>query len=482
MLVLVAFATYVLVIFAISALTKGRERSNSAFFLAGRTVPWWVVAIGMVGDSISGVTFVSVPGMVGASGMSYLQLCVGFFLGYVAISYILLPLYYRLQVTSIYEYLDQRYGRTTYRTGALFFLISKMFGAATKLYLVSLILQSFAFAPLGVPYPLTVLGLVVIIWLYTRIGGMGTIVWTDVLQTISLVVALTLMLYQLGDALGLGLGEMVQAVTDSPLSRVVHWEDWLAPNHLVKQLISGALIVIVMTGLDQNMMQKNLTCPSLSQARKNMLTYGFAFIPLNFLFLSLGILLLMYAQQYGITLPSKGDEILPYLVDGYLGNAVLIAFTLGITAASLSNADSALTSLTTSVCVDLLGMRGDEPQHRRMRDYIHVGICLTFALVVIAIAGLQQSSVLNTIFVAVSYTYGPLLGLFAFGLITERRVRERYTPYICIASPILSHLTSVGLSAVGYQMGYELLLVNGLLTMLGLYLTSTACPKVSQPT
>lgn len=480
MITLLAFAAYVLSIFAISLLSRGRERSNATFFLAGRAVPWWVVAIGMVGDSISGVTFVSVPGMVGASGMSYLQLCIGFFLGYVAITYILLPLYYRLRLTSIYQWLGMRYGRSTYRTGALFFLVSKLFGAATKLYLISLILQSLAFQPLGVPYPLTVLLLVGIIWLYTRIGGMGTIVWTDVLQTLALVLALVLMLAQLGSALELSPWGMWRTVMDSPLSQVFYWEDWLAPNHALKQVITGAFIVIVMTGLDQNMMQKNLTCRTLPEAQKNMLTYGFAFIPLNFLFLSLGILLLAYAQRYGIALPERGDEILPYLAEGYLGTAVLVCFTLGITAASLSNADSALTSLTTSVCIDLLGMQADEQDQlgRRTRDGIHLGLCLCFALLVLGISALQQSSVLDTIFTAVSYTYGPLLGLYAYGLITQRRVRDSYTPYICLLSPILSHLCSLALASVGYKMGYELLLLNGLITMLGLCLISQGRPAV----
>lgn len=481
MITLMAFVAYVLSIFAISLLSRGRERSNSTFFLAGRAVPWWVVAIGMVGDSISGVTFVSVPGMVRSASMSYLQLCIGFFLGYVIITYVLLPLYYRLRLTSIYQWLGMRYGRNTYRTGALFFLVSKLFGAATKLYLISLILQSLAFAPLGVPYPLTVLLIVGIIWLYTRIGGMGTIVWTDVLQTLSLVIALVLILFQLGSALELDLGGMVRTVAESPLSRVFYWEDWLAPNHALKQVITGAFIVIVMTGLDQNMMQKNLTCRSLPEAQKNMLTYGFAFIPLNFLFLALGILLLTYAQCYGIALPEKGDEILPYLAHGYLGTAVLVTFTLGITAASLSNADSALTSLTTSVCVDLLGMQGEEAKDRRTRDGIHLGICLLFALFVLGIAGLQQSSVLETIFTAVSYTYGPLLGLYAYGLYTRAQVRDAYTPYVCLLSPILSHVLSLSLASAGYKMGYELLLLNGLLTMLGLWLISRGKPTGVSP-
>lgn len=402
--------------------------------------------------------------------MSYIQLCMGFFLGYILVAYILLPLYYRLRVVSIYEYLLQRFGTRTYKTGAVFFLISKVFGASAKLYLVSLILQRLAFEALGIPYPLTVLALVMLIWLYTRRGGMGTIVWTDVLQTLCLVVALGLIIYEVASQMGLSLGEVVDIVRHSPMSKVFFMEDWLSPQHFVKQLLSGALIVVVMTGLDQNMMQKNLSCSTLLAAQKNMLSYGFSFIPLNYLFLVLGILLVHYAQSMGIALPERGDEILPLLASKHLGTAVSIFFTLGMTAASFSNADSALTSLTTSTCVDLMGMREDTPNLTRVREWVHLGVCLLFALMVLFIGSMQQSSVLNTIFVAVSYTYGPLLGLYVFGLLTSLQVNERYTPFVCLAAPLLSHATSLCLAEVGYKTGYELLLFNGLITMSGLWL------------
>lgn len=469
--ILITFCAYVLAIFAITWLSKGAKAGNEAFFLAGRSTPWWVVAIGMIGDTISGVSFVSVPGMVASADMSYLQLCIGFFLGYIVVAYVLLPLYYRLGLTSIYEYLGQRFGRISYKTGASFFIISKSFGAAAKLYLISLILQSLVFEHFAIPYPLTIFGLVALIWLYTQRGGMGTIIWTDVLQTLCLVVALVLIAWQVAVQLDFdSLSEGINAIRSNPHYKVFVWDDWLSPQHFVKQLLSGAFIVIVMTGLDQNMMQKNLTCPSLGEAQKNMLTYGFGFIPLNYLFLVLGILLLIYAQSQGITLPSKGDEILPYLASHYLGKLTLICFTLGITAASFSNADSALTSLTTSVCVDLMDMKDDSPRSTLWRKWIHLAISLGFALMILFIGGMQQSSVLNTIFVAVSYTYGPLLGLYAFGLFTKLQVQDRYTPYICILAPILSHLCSLALAEWGYKTGYELLLLNGLITMLGLWL------------
>ena len=469
--VLFTFCIYVLAIFFITRFSTSRQANNDTFFLAGRATPWWVVAIGMIGDTISGVSFVSVPGMVRLADMSYLQLCIGFFLGYIIVSYVLLPLYYRLGVISIYEYLGQRFGAVSYKTGAVFFLISKMFGAAAKLYLISLILQTLVFDYFSVPYPLTVLLLVGLIWLYTQGGGMGTIIWTDILQTIALFIALVLICVQIAIGLDLSnVGDLFSTVANNPHYRIFFWEDWLAPNHIVKQLLSGAFIVVVMTGLDQNMMQKNLTCKSLKDAQKNMLTYGFSFIPLNYLFLVLGILLLMYAEQQGIQLPTKGDEILPYLASNYLGKIVVVCFTLGITAASFSNADSALTSLTTSVCVDLLNMREDTAKTAKWRSWIHLGVATIFALLILFIGGMQQSSVLDTIFTAVSYTYGPLLGLYAFGLISQAKIKDRYSPIVCIISPFLSHLISMLLLNCGYKTGYELLLLNGLLTMLGLWL------------
>ena len=469
--VLLTFVLYLLFLFLITRLTR-REGSNADFFLAGRTTPWWIVAIGMLGDSISGVTFVSVPGMVRGMDMTYLQLVMGFFVGYIVIAYVLLPLYYRLQLVSIYTYLEQRFGRHSYRTGALFFLVSKLFGAAAKLFLITLILQQLVFAPLGVPYPVTVISVVAIIWLYTQRGGMGTIIWTDVLQTACLVLALILIIYVVSTELGLDVPGIVRLVRQDPHSRIFVFDDWTSPLYFWKQIVSGTFIVIVMTGLDQNMMQKNLTCRTLREARTNMLTYGFGFLPLNLLFLVLGILLLHYGEAHGLTLPERGDDILPFLASGHLGSWVLIFFTLGITAASFSNADSALTSLTTSVCTDLLGMKleGDETSQRK-RWWIHLGMCAAFALMVLFIGSIQQSSLLNTIFTAVSYTYGPLLGLYAFGLFTRRGVRDHLTPYLCLLSPFVSYGVSLALETIwSYKVGYEILLFNGLFTFLGLWL------------
>lgn len=469
--VLLTFLLYLLFLFGITWLTR-RRGTNSDFFLAGRSTPWWVVSIGMLGDSISGVTFVSVPGMVGSVSMSYMQLVLGFFLGYIIVAYVLLPLYYRLRLVSIYTYLERRFGERSYRTGAVFFLVSKLFGAAAKLFLITLILQSLVFAPLGIPYTVTVVGVVAIIWLYTQRGGMSTIIWTDVLQTLCLLAALGLMIYQVTHQLGLTGGELIRLVRDDPHSQILFFDDWRSPLYFWKQLISGAFIVVVMTGLDQNMMQKNLTCRTLVEARTNMLTYGFGFIPMNYLFLVLGVLLLHFAASRGLSLPGRGDEILPMLAAGPLGSWVTILFTLGITAASFSNADSALTSLTTSVCTDLLGMsERNQTEDRRRRWWIHLGVCVLFALMVLFIGSVQQSSLLNTIYTAVSYTYGPLLGLFAFGLFTHSAVRDRWVPYLCVLSPLVSYAVATSLDKLwGYHVGYEILLFNGLFTFLGLML------------
>lgn len=472
--ILMIMVAYLAIIILISYLSGKKNSSNETFFLANRVTPWYVVAIGMLGDSISGVTFVSVPGMVGGFDMTYMQLVFGFFFGYIVVAYVLLPLYYRLNLVSIYTYLERRLGVYSYKTGASFFLLSKMVGAAAKLYLIVLILQSLVFARMGVPFYVTVTGVVLIIWIYTRRSGMGTIIWTDVLQTVCLLTALGLIIWQVSSKLGFGLSDIVATVKASPHSRIFVFDDWHSRQNFFKQFLSGIFIVIVMTGLDQNMMQKNLTCRNLKEAQKNMLSYGFGFIPMNFLFLILGILLLAFAAQYQISLPIHSDEILPLLASHYLGVPALLCFTLGIVAASFSNADSALTSLTTSFCVDILGIEHNKKEDTRfIRNIVHFSICILFILIILFINYMGQTNILNTIYVAVSYTYGPLLGLFAFGLFSKRAVRDRLTPYICIMAPLLSYVVEWGLKSVfGYQVGYEILLFNGGVTFVGLMLIS----------
>ena len=477
---------YFALLLAISRWT-GRKATNDTFYRANRQSPWYMVAFGMVGASISGITFVSVPGMVLTTQMTYLQTCMGFIVGYIVVALVLLPLYYRLNLTSIYAFLGQRLGRVSHRTASSFFLLSKMAGAALKFYVVCLILQRFAFDALGVPFAVTVVGLVLLIWLYTRQGGIKTLVWTDSLQTLCLFTALLLIIYKVSAELGMTAGEVVSAVSNSELSRVFVLDDWVSKQNFWKQFLSGAFIVIVMTGLDQDMMQKNLTCKTLRGAQKDMCTYGVAFLPANLLFLSLGVLLTLWYQQQGIALPAQSDELLPTYITLHAAPSALpssllsfdfslleILFVLGIVAASFSSADSALTSLTTIYCVDIQE-KGDQ---EGLRKRVHLVMCAVFVLFILLFHVTNSTSLIDAIYTIVSYTYGPLLGLFAFGLLTRRSTRDRWTPYVAIASPVLCYLLDVAIGALtGYHFGYELLMLNGLLTFGGLYILSVGCPS-----
>ena len=429
----------------------------------------------MVGASISGVTFVSVPGMVLTSQMTYLQMCLGFIVGYIAIAFVLLPLYYGLQVTSIYTYLGQRLGNRSYLTGAWFFLISKMTGAAVRFYVVCIILQQFVFDPAGIPFAVNVVVMVILIWLYTRRGGIGTLVFTDSFQTVCLFTALVLIIMAVISQLHLSVGEAVSAIADSRMSRIFVFDDWVSPHNFWKQFLSGAFIAIVMTGLDQDMMQKNLTCKSLRDAQKDMCTYGMAFVPANLLFLALGVLLAMLA---GDVTGVKGDQLLPNFIQGAADNNISLAiyhlFILGILAASFSSADSALTALTTSFCVDILR----QPDNERLRKRTHIGMCLFFVVFILLFRAVNSTSLIDAIYTIASYTYGPLLGLFTFGLFTRSIPNDRLVPYICIVSPLLCYaLDAIAQQLWGYRFGYELLMLNGLLTFCGLLTTSTSCTR-----
>lgn len=429
----------------------------------------------MVGASISGVTFVSVPGMVLTSQMTYLQMCLGFIVGYIAIAFVLLPLYYGLQVTSIYTYLGQRLGNRSYLTGAWFFLISKMTGAAVRFYVVCIILQQFVFDPAGIPFAINVVVMVILIWLYTRRGGIGTLVFTDSFQTVCLFTALVLIIMAVISQLHISVGEAVSAIADSRMSRIFVFDDWVSPHNFWKQFLSGAFIAIVMTGLDQDMMQKNLTCKSLRDAQKDMCTYGMAFVPANLLFLALGVLLAMLA---GDVTGVKGDQLLPNFIQGAADNNISLAiyhlFILGILAASFSSADSALTALTTSFCVDILR----QPDNERLRKRTHIGMCLFFMVFILLFRAVNSTSLIDAIYTIASYTYGPLLGLFTFGLFTRSIPNDRLVPYICIVSPLLCYaLDAIAQQLWGYRFGYELLMLNGLLTFCGLLTTSTSCTR-----
>ena len=469
MIIAATVLIYFAVLWAVSRLTA-RQSSNEAFFRAERKSPWYMVAFGMIGASISGVSFISVPGMPVHINMYYLQMCLGFILGYFAIAYILLPIYYKLNLTTIYSYLRERLGIKAYKTGASFFLLSKMTRAAVSFYVVCMLLQRFVFEPLRIPFFITVVGMVALIWLYTHRGGVKTLVWTDTFQTFCLFGALILIIWQVANALGLSLSEAIKAVKESPYSKVFLFDDWLSKQNFWKQFLSGIFVVIVMTGLDQDMMQKNLTCKTLREAQKDMCTYGFFFVPANLLFLSLGVLLIMLTQQQGLAIPANTDDLLPmFAASGQLGTSVTILFTIGIVAACFSSADSALTALTTSFCVDLK----EKPHDERLRRRAHIGICLVFAAFILLFHSINSTNVIDAIYTLCSYTYGPLLGLFAFGLLTKRTPNDRFVPYIALASPIICFLIdNLTTHFTGYTFGYELLMLNGLLTFAGLWAAS----------
>ncbi|RGP08509.1 sodium:solute symporter [Parabacteroides gordonii] len=468
-------AIYFGILLLIAWITGRKSSSNDAFFLGNRKSPWYIVSIGMIGTSLSGVTFVSVPGMVRSIDMTYMQTVLGFFFGYILIAKVLLPLYYKLELTSIYSYLGDRIGRRSYKTGASFFLLSKIVGAAARLYLVVLILQHYVFSTWNIPFWVTVVISIFLVWLYTYRSGIKTIIWTDTLQALCLVAMLVVIIWKVKDSMELDMGGMIQTLADSPHFRIFEFDDWHSTQHFVKQFFSGIFITIVMTGLDQDMMQKNLSCKSLKDAQKNMYTYGFAFTPVNFLFLSLGVLLLSLAAQKNIALPALNDDILPmFCTSGILGHSILIFFTIGIIAAAFSSADSALTALTTSFCVDILGVEKEEARKaKRTRLMTHFLISILFAIIILIFKAVNSRSVIDAIYMIASYTYGPLLGLFVFGLFTKKHPRDKYVPYICILSPLICFATDYLVKQyTGYAFGYEMLMVNGAITFFGLWAAS----------
>ena len=446
-----------------------RGATNESFFRGDRRSRWYMVAFGMIGASISGVTFVSVPGMVIFSDMTYLQMCLGFVVGYLLVAFVLLPIYYRLNLTTIYSYLQGRFGRYSYKTGSVFFVMSKLIGASIRFYVAAFLLQRYLDTFIDIPFSLTAVLLVGLIWLYTRRGGIRTLVSTDVIQTVVMFVSLLLIIMAVIHHLDMGVGDAVKAIMNDSHSRIFVWDDWFSPRHFVKQFLSGIFVVIVMTGLDQDMMQKNLTCKSLRDAKKDMCTYGIAFLPANLLFLSLGVLLVLLTQMRGDALPEVTDELLPmYAVTGLLGQGAMMLFLLGIMSSAFSSVDSAMTALTTTVCVDWFERQNDE----RLRHWVHLGIAVSFVVFMIVFHAIGSKSVIDAIYTICGYTYGPLLGLFAYGLMTHRGLADRAVPFIAIVSPLLCWVLSVVVKdATGYVFGYELLLLNGLLTFFGLYIS-----------
>lgn len=481
--VIFIIALYFLVLIVIGRLTS-RNANNESFFLGNRQSPWYVVAFGMLGASLSGVTFISVPGYVGETQFSYLQLVMGYLLGYFVVANVLLPLYYRLNLTSIYTYLDSRFGFFSYKTGAVFFLISRLIGASFRLFLVATVLQITVFDSWNVPFLVTVLVTILLIWLYTNRGGIKTIIWTDTLQTAAMLTAVVLTIYFIAKQMDLSFGQMVQTIRDSEHSRIWFFDDWNDKRHFLKQFFSGAFITIVMTGLDQDMMQKNLSCKNLKDAQKNMYWYGFAFLPVNLIFLSLGVLLFIFAQQQGIAIPDQTDELFPIIAtQGYLPVVVSILFILGIVAAAYSSADSALTSLTTSFTVDILNPKGKtEEEVKSIRRRVHIAISIVMAAVIMVFKAVNNESVISAIFTVAGYTYGPLLGLYAFGLFTRFKVRDKWVPLVAIFSPVFCFFLSKYSATLfnGYEFGFELLMVNGAITFLGLLLLSRRGERVAK--
>ena len=473
--VLAAMAAYFLLLLFVSR-RSGSTNNNDTFFRAGHSSHWGMVAFGMIGASISGVSLVSVPGWVGTTGMTYLQMCFGFILGYAAVAFLLLPLYYRLRLTSIYGYLGQRFGQRAHRTGSLFFIISKLTGASARMYLACLVLHEFVARPLGIPFPLTVLVPLLLIWCYTRRNGIAALVRTDVLQTACLLLSAVILLWAAADVLGLDLQGTITTIRRSPLSRVWEW-DAQSPQAFWRQFLSGVFIVIVMTGLDQDMMQKNLTCRSLREAQRDMCTYGLCFVPVNLLLLGLGVLLHSVCMAKGLAIPSRGDELLPTVIaSGVLGAWVTIPFSIGLIAAAFSSADSALTSLTTTVCVDLLQLERkntNEARQSRQRSLVHICIVALFLACILVFYEVGSGSVIDLIYRLASYTYAPLLGLYAFGMLTRCRPADRAIPYVALATPALcAALDYLAPQYLNYHFGYELLMVGGALTFLGLWATS----------
>ncbi len=465
-------AAYSILLFVITWLTS-RNSTNQSYFLGNKSSPWYVIAYGMIGASLSGVTFISVPGWVNQTQFSYLMVVFGYLAGYIVIATVLLPLYYRLNLTSIYAYLEQRFGFYSYQSGAFFFIISRVIGASFRMFLVVSVLQHFVFAQWGVPFYVTVLIFIGLILLYTYEGGIKTIIWTDTLQTTFMLLGVIISVYIISKELGYSFSELVNTIKKSDYSQII-FTDVNDKRFFLKQFFSGMFITITMTGLDQEMMQKNLSCRSLKDAQKNMISFSLVLVLINLLFLSLGVVLYQYAQQKGIALPSNSDELFPTLAIKYLGSFAGLVFIIGLISAAYPSADGALTSLTTSFCVDILGINRkkelNEKQKIRMRYAVHFGFAFLLFLVIVIFNNINDQAVVGKLFTVAGYTYGPLLGLYSFGLFTKNTVKDKWVPLVCILSPIICYVLNANSQAWlnGYKFGFELLIVNGMITFIGL--------------
>ena len=471
--ILITIAAYFVILFTISYIA-GRKADNEGFFVGNRKSTWYVVAFAMIGSSISGVTFVSVPGMVAASGFSYLQMVLGFVAGQIIIAFVLIPLFYRMNLVSIYEYLENRFGISSYKTGAWFFFISKMLGAAVRLFLVCLTLQLLVFEPFHLPFILNVIITVALVWLYTFRGGVKSLIWTDSLKTFCLVVSVVLCIYYIASDLNLGFGSMIATISENDFSRMFFFDDVNDKRYFFKQFLAGVFTMIAMTGLDQDMMQRNLSCKNFKDSQKNMITSGISQFFVILLFLMLGVLLYIFTARQGIENPEKSDELFPMIATGdYFPAIVGVLFIIGLISAAYSAAGSALTALTTSFTVDILGAKNKaENELVKIRKRVHIGMAITMGVVIFVFNLLNNTSVIDAVYILASYTYGPILGLFAFGIFTKKQVRDKYIHWVAIASPILCFILQKNSERWfnGYQFSYELLIFNALFTFIGLCL------------
>lgn len=481
--ILIILGSYFAVLLAVAWLSARRANSH-AYFVGKRKAPWWAIAFGMIGVSISGISFISVPGWTLTTNFHYMQMVLGYIVGYYIIAYVLIPIYYKLKIPSIYTYLDGRFGRTSYRTGAILFIISRMVVAAFRLFVVANVLHALVFSQWGIPFAATVAVTIALIWLYTHRAGIQTIIWTDIVQTITMIACLALTVYFVAKGLHFGFIDTVQAIASDPRSTIFEFRDWSSPNHFVKQFLSGALIPVVMTGLDQDMMQKNLGCKNTRDAQKNMIAYGYAFVPINLILLSLGVLLVLFYEHIGLPLPARGDELYPLIAtNGALPAIVGILFVLGVTAAAYSSADSALTALTTSCTLDLIGADPhDTARTPRIRMGIQIAVSVTLGLLILLFSFINEGSIINALFSAVGYTYGPLLGLYALGLFTKVKIREWIVPIVAALAPLASWGVKLWAASAGYRMGYEALLLNGALTFVALWITRKQGSKAIRST
>lgn len=475
-LVILTIAIYFIVLFGISYLSS-RNADSAGFFVGNRKSSWYLVAIAMIGSSISGVTFVSVPGMVGASGFSYLQMVLGFVVGQFIIAFVLIPLFYRMNVVSIYEYLENRFGVSSYKTGAWFFFISKMLGASVRLFLVCITLQLLVFDPLNLPFALNALLTVLLVWLYTFKGGVKTLIWTDAFKTVCLVVSVVLCIYYIASDLNLNFNSLLTTINESNLSQMFFFDDINDKRYFFKQFLAGVFTMIATTGLDQDMMQRNLSCKNSRDSQKNMITSGISQFFIIALFLMLGVLLYTYAGANNIALPESSDQLFPLIATGgFFPIIVGVLFIIGLISAAYAAAGSALTALTTSFTVDILSdkFKQDEKQLTSTRKKVHIMMAVVMALVIIVINALNNTSVIDAVYILASYTYGPILGMFAYGLFSKRQVRDRFIPIVAIVAPVLCYILQTNSEAWfgGYKFSYEILIFNALFTAIGLALLS----------